>query len=283
VFEELSLSSPAAWVIIGKLLASLCWKIPWPQPHIQVGLGCGTEALRSIPWLSPTIDSTNEERIFIISEDGKVDDVVDRPMDEQIVTAVFVPACIEALLNDGMNAGKTREAVADHQYSEYDNGLKDKDQKILFEDDIDLSLFNCKFDSHITDSPIIDAVYTALKEAELRSTDLWPYWKVDCLCKIIPRQLLAEKAVMLIRNTVDKLIMKRKEIQVEIEQIAGEDYVNEGDSSILRFLLANMSPKIEEPKIQYTLKAIAGSVTAVYGLFVQLMTNSQFACFAQYQ
>jgi hypothetical protein len=283
VFEELSLSSPATWVNIGKLLASLCWKIPWPPPHIQVGLGCGSETLRSIPWLSPTIASTNEERIFIISEDGKVDDVVDRTMDEQIATAVFVPACIEASLNDGMNAGKTREAFADHQYSDYDSRLKDKDQKILFEDEIDLSLFNCKFDSCATDSPVIDVVYTALKEAELRSTDLWPYWKVDCLCKIIPRQLLAEKAMMLIRNTVGKLIMKHKEIQVETEQIVGEDYVNEGDSSILRFLLANVSPKIEEPKIPYTLQAIGGNVIAVYGLFVQLMTNGQFTCFAQYQ
>jgi hypothetical protein len=161
--------------------------------------------------LSPNIASTNEERIFIISEDGKVGGVVDRMMDEQIATAVFVPACIEASLNDGMNAGKTREAFADHQYSEYDSRLKDKDQKILLEDEIDLSLFNCKFDSYTTDSPAIDA------EAELRSTDLWPYWKVDCLCKIIPRQLLAENAMMLIRNTVDKLIMKHKEIQVETE------------------------------------------------------------------
>jgi hypothetical protein len=215
VFEELSLSSPATWVNIGKLLASLCWKIPWPPPHIQVGLEYGSEALRSIPRLSPTIASTNEERIFIISEDDKVDDVVDRTMDEQIAAAVFVPACIEASLNDGMNAGKTRETFADHQYSDYDSRLKDKDQKILFEDEIDLSSFNCKFDSCATDSPVIDAVYTALKEAELRSTDLWPYWKVDCLCKIIPRQLLAEKAMMLIRNTVDKLKFVKLEDDVQ--------------------------------------------------------------------
>jgi len=45
-------------------------------------------------------------------------------------------------------------------------------------DVIGLSLFNYNFDSLTTDSPVIDAVYTALKEAELRSTDLLPYWKV---------------------------------------------------------------------------------------------------------
>ncbi|WVZ57532.1 hypothetical protein U9M48_007907 [Paspalum notatum var. saurae] len=107
-------------------------------------------------------------------------------------------------------------------------------------DVIGLSLFNYNFDSLTTDSPVIDAVYTALKEAELRSTDLLPYWKIDFLCKIIPRQIKAENAVKIIRNTVEELIMKCKEIvEAENEQIEGEEYVNEGDPSILRFLLAS--------------------------------------------
>lgn len=44
-------------------------------------------------------------------------------------------------------------------------------------DVIGLALFNYEFDSLTTNSPVIDAVYNALKEAELRSTDLLPYWK----------------------------------------------------------------------------------------------------------
>lgn len=44
-------------------------------------------------------------------------------------------------------------------------------------DVIGLALFNYNFDSLKMNSPVIDAVYTALKEAELRSTDLLPYWK----------------------------------------------------------------------------------------------------------
>lgn len=44
-------------------------------------------------------------------------------------------------------------------------------------DVIGLALFNYNFDSLTTDSPVIEAVYTALKEAELRSTDLLPYWQ----------------------------------------------------------------------------------------------------------
>ncbi|KAH0462861.1 hypothetical protein IEQ34_010436 [Dendrobium chrysotoxum] len=106
-------------------------------------------------------------------------------------------------------------------------------------DVIGLSLFNYNFDSLTSDSPVIDAVYTALKEAESRSTDILPYWKAHLLRKIIPRQIKAEKAVTIIRETVEELIAKCKEIvDAEGEQINGEDYVNDSDPSILRFLLA---------------------------------------------
>ncbi|KAI0510953.1 hypothetical protein KFK09_011568 [Dendrobium nobile] len=64
-------------------------------------------------------------------------------------------------------------------------------------------------------------------------------WTVELLCKIIPRQIKAEKAVTIIRETVEELIAKCKEIvDAEGEQINGEDYVNDSDPSILRFLLA---------------------------------------------
>ncbi|XP_042414403.1 carotene epsilon-monooxygenase, chloroplastic-like [Zingiber officinale] len=107
-------------------------------------------------------------------------------------------------------------------------------------DVIGLSLFNYNFDSLASDSPVIEAVYTALKEAEARSTDILPYWKLPILCKIIPRQIKAEKAVSIIRNTVEELIIKCKEIvEAECEQVEGEEYVNETDPSILRFLLAS--------------------------------------------
>ncbi|XP_038982736.1 carotene epsilon-monooxygenase, chloroplastic isoform X2 [Phoenix dactylifera] len=107
-------------------------------------------------------------------------------------------------------------------------------------DVIGLSLFNYNFDSLTSDSPVIDAVYTALKEAEARSTDILPYWKIYLLRKIIPRQIKAEKAVTIIRKTVEELITKCKEIvEAEDEQIDGEEYVNESDPSVLRFLLAS--------------------------------------------
>lgn len=65
-------------------------------------------------------------------------------------------------------------------------------------------------------------------------------WQIDLLCKIVPRQIKAEKAVGLIRRTVEELIAKCKEIvETEGERIDQEDYVNEADPSILRFLLAS--------------------------------------------
>ncbi|XP_057779281.1 carotene epsilon-monooxygenase, chloroplastic [Salvia miltiorrhiza] len=107
-------------------------------------------------------------------------------------------------------------------------------------DVIGLALFNFEFDSLTTNSPVIDAVYTALKEAELRSTDLLPYWKINALCKVIPRQIKAEKAVSIIRQTVEELIAKCREIvEAEGERINEEEYVNATDPSILRFLLAS--------------------------------------------
>lgn len=107
-------------------------------------------------------------------------------------------------------------------------------------DVIGLSVFNYNFDSLTSDSPVIDAVYTALKEAEARSTDLLPYWKIGALCKIIPRQIKAEKAVKIIQGTVEELIAKCKEIvEAEGERINEEEYVNDTDPSILRFLLAS--------------------------------------------
>ncbi|KAG0600420.1 hypothetical protein M758_11G032600 [Ceratodon purpureus] len=107
-------------------------------------------------------------------------------------------------------------------------------------DIIGLSVFNYEFDALKTDSPVIEAVYTALKETESRSTDILPYWQIPLLCKIVPRQQKAAKAVQIIRETVEKLVAQCKEmVEAEKETLQGEEYVNESDPSVLRFLLAS--------------------------------------------
>ncbi|KHN48226.1 Carotene epsilon-monooxygenase, chloroplastic, partial [Glycine soja] len=66
-----------------------------------------------------------------------------------------------------------------------------------------------------------------------------PLW-TKFLCKIIPRQIKAEEAVSVIRKTVEDLIEKCREIvESEGERIDVEEYVNDSDPSILRFLLAS--------------------------------------------
>lgn len=64
--------------------------------------------------------------------------------------------------------------------------------------------------------------------------------QIKALCKIIPRQIKAEEAVAVIRRTVEELIAKCKEIvEREGERIDKDEYVNDSDPSILRFLLAS--------------------------------------------
>ncbi|MCO5549867.1 hypothetical protein L7F22_003341 [Adiantum nelumboides] len=107
-------------------------------------------------------------------------------------------------------------------------------------DVIGLSIFNYNFDSLTSDSPVIQAVYTALKEAESRSTDILPYWQIPILCKIVPRQVKAAQAVTIIRETVEELVAKCKAIvEAEGEKLSTDEYINDADPSILRFLLAS--------------------------------------------
>lgn len=112
-------------------------------------------------------------------------------------------------------------------------------------DIIGKAVFNYDFNSLSTDSPLIQAVYTALKETETRATDLLPYWKIPFLCQLVPRQQKALAAVDLIRRTTSDLIKKCKAMVDEEEMdaaaaasAAGAEYINQSDPSVLRFLIA---------------------------------------------
>ncbi|KAF6257977.1 CYP97C3 [Scenedesmus sp. NREL 46B-D3] len=112
-------------------------------------------------------------------------------------------------------------------------------------DIIGKAVFNYDFDALNRDSPLIQAVYTSLKETEQRATDLLPLWKFPVVAPLIPRQRKALAAVELIRDTTTTLIRKCKEMVDEEEMAAaaaanaaGEEYMNKGDPSVLRFLIA---------------------------------------------
>ena len=55
------------------------------------------------------------------------------------------------------------------------------------------------------------AVYTALREAEYRSTAFIPYWNVPLLRAIVPRQRRCTEALKVINSTLDGLIAKSPE------------------------------------------------------------------------
>ncbi|KAK9917377.1 hypothetical protein WJX75_003717 [Coccomyxa subellipsoidea] len=106
-------------------------------------------------------------------------------------------------------------------------------------DIIGKAVFNYDFDSLTHDDPVIQAVYTVLREAEYRSTYPLPYWNVPLLRWLVPRQRRCDEALLVINSTLDSLIAKSKRLFDEEDQEFGEDFLSDEDPSILHFLLAS--------------------------------------------
>lgn len=106
-------------------------------------------------------------------------------------------------------------------------------------DIIGKAVFNYDFDSLQHDDPVIKAVYTALREAEYRSTYPIPYWNVPFLRWIVPRQRACTEALVLINDTLDELISKCKRLVEEEDEEFVEEFLSEADPSILHFLIAS--------------------------------------------
>ena len=153
---------------------------------------------------------------------------------ETMVDRVFGPAALKmvAQLDDVAESAKP---VVD---------LETKYSQVTL-DIIGKAVFNYDFDALNKDSPIIQAVYTSLKEVETRATDLLPFWKLPETLNyaISPRQRSAQDAVTTIREVTDELIEKCKAIVAEEEAVGGaeawaEQYLNDSDPSVLRYFLA---------------------------------------------
>ncbi|KAJ0966589.1 hypothetical protein J5N97_023506 [Dioscorea zingiberensis] len=106
-------------------------------------------------------------------------------------------------------------------------------------DIIGKAVFNYDFDSLTHDNGIIEAVYTVLREAEMRSTSPIPTWEIPIWKDISPRQKKANQALKLVNDTLDDLIAICKRMVEQEELQFHEEYVNEQDPSILHFLLAS--------------------------------------------
>lgn len=150
-----------------------------------------------------------------------------------MVNRVFVPSAV--LLNEKLKSEAGKPVDIESRFSQ------------LTLDIIGKAVFNYDFDSLTKESPVIQAVYTSLKETEQRATDLFPYWKIPLFNLLDERQRKAAEAVKIIRETTEDLISKCKRMVEEEEGRAAdrdgaegvaEDFVDEADPSILRFLIA---------------------------------------------
>jgi len=106
-------------------------------------------------------------------------------------------------------------------------------------DIIGKAVFNYTFDSLTHDDPVISAVYTVLREAEHRSIAIFPYWNLPGIAAVVPRQRAAQQALLVINSTLDALIADCRRVVEASEEEFVEEYLNQGDPSILRFLVAS--------------------------------------------
>jgi beta-ring hydroxylase len=106
-------------------------------------------------------------------------------------------------------------------------------------DIIGKAVFNYEFESLKNDDPVIQAVYTALREAEYRSTAFIPYWNFPPARWIVPRQRKVTEALVTINATLDGLVAKCRALCEREGDVFSEEFLSEEDPSILHFLLAS--------------------------------------------
>eukprot|EP00897_Mesotaenium_endlicherianum_P000184 jgi/Mesen1/10166/ME000076S09674 len=101
-------------------------------------------------------------------------------------------------------------------------------------DIIGISVFNYDFGSVTKESPIIQAVYGTLYEAEHRSTFYLPYWKIPGA-----RQVKFRADLKVINDCLDELIANARNTRQEedMEALQQRDYSKVKDASLLRFLV----------------------------------------------
>lgn len=132
-------------------------------------------------------------------------------------------------------------------------------------DIIGLGVFNYDFGSITSQSPIIQAVYGVLKEAEHRSTFYIPYWNIPISKYVVPRQIAFNKDLKVINQCLDELIQLAKDTRSEddIEALQARDYSKVKDASLLRFLVDMRDADLEAKQLRDDLMTmlIAGHET----------------------
>ncbi|XP_019237184.1 PREDICTED: cytochrome P450 97B2, chloroplastic [Nicotiana attenuata] len=132
-------------------------------------------------------------------------------------------------------------------------------------DIIGLGVFNYDFGSITKESPVIQAVYGTLFEAEHRSTFYIPYWKIPLARWLVPRQRKFQNDLKVINDCLDGLIQNAKETREEadVEKLQQRDYLNLKDASLLRFLVDMRGVDVDDRQLRDDLMTmlIAGHET----------------------
>ena len=106
-------------------------------------------------------------------------------------------------------------------------------------DIIGKAVFNYEFGSVTAESPVIQAVYCALKEAEHRSITPLPYWNLPLANQLVPRLRKFNKDLKLLDGILDELITNALATQnkADVSELENRDYSQMENQSLLRFLV----------------------------------------------
>jgi cytochrome P450 len=106
-------------------------------------------------------------------------------------------------------------------------------------DIIGRAVFNYDFGSVTKESPVVKAVYSALQEAERRSTSFIPYWNIPFANKWLSTLKEFEKDMVLLNGVLDELIAKALATQNQVgeDELKNRNYDEMENPSLLRFLV----------------------------------------------
>ncbi|CAM9599070.1 unnamed protein product [Phaeothamnion confervicola] len=106
-------------------------------------------------------------------------------------------------------------------------------------DVIGKSIFNYNFGSVTSESPVIKAVYSVLKEAEHRSMTPAPYWDLPFANELVPRLRRFNGNMRMLNEVLNELIQQAKDTRQEadLEDLENRNYEKVTDASMLRFLV----------------------------------------------
>ncbi|CAM9622696.1 unnamed protein product, partial [Laminaria digitata] len=106
-------------------------------------------------------------------------------------------------------------------------------------DIIGKAIFNYEFGSVTNESPVIQSVYSVLKEAEHRSMTPAPYWELPLANQLVPRLRKFNHDLKVLNTVLTDLIARAKnsESKADLEDLQNRNYDKVSDPSMLRFLV----------------------------------------------